>query len=169
MAILSSLGIEWQQLLAQAVNFAVIASLLTFFLYRPVLRALDERRERVRMAMEHADRMERQAKEFEKIRLEKLKAIDQEAAELQSRMKKDVEETRQHLLATADREAKAIVARAERERQEAEQRMEHAFQERAVSLITSLASKVLQREFTPADTDRIAASIEKDLSAQKRA
>lgn len=169
MAILSSLGIEWQQLLAQAVNFGVIALLLTVFLYRPVLRALDERRERVRMAMEHADRMERQAKEFEVVRMEKLKAIDQEAAELQSRMKKDVEETRQHLLATADREAKAIIARAERERTEAEDRMEKAFQERAVSLITSLASKVLQREFTPADTDRIAASLEKDLATRIRA
>ncbi len=168
MAILTSLGIEWQQLLAQAVNFGIIASLLTVFMYRPVLRALDERRERVRMAMEHADRMERQAKEFEQLRLDKLKAVDQEAAELHSRMKKDVEETRQNLLATADREAKAIIARAERERSEAESRMEKAFQERAVALITSLASKVIQREFTPADTDRIAASLEKDLASSVR-
>lgn len=168
MEILSSLGIEWQQLLAQAVNFGVIASLLTFFLYRPVLRLLDERRDRVRTAMEQADRMSVQAKEFEVVRQEKLKAIDHEAAELHARMKQDVESTRQNLLATADREAKAIVARAERERIEAESRMEKAFQERAVALITSLAAKVLQREFTPADTDRIAATLEKDLAANTR-
>lgn len=168
MAILSSLGIEWQQLLAQAVNFAVIASVLTFFLYKPVLRLLDERRERVRKAMEQADRMEQQTKEFEKIRLEKLKAIDQEAAELSARMKQDVEQSRTQLLASAEREAQSIVSKATREMSDAQERLERDFQERAVSLITTLAAKVIRREFTPADQERIVSALEKDLPSQLR-
>lgn len=55
----AAFGVNWKLLLIQAVNFGLLLSALTYFLYKPMMRIIDERREKVaegvRMA-EEADR-----------------------------------------------------------------------------------------------------------------
>jgi len=46
-ALFSAFGVDWHLLLIQAVNFAILLAALTYFLYRPILRIIDERRETV--------------------------------------------------------------------------------------------------------------------------
>jgi len=43
----AAFGVNWKLLLVQAVNFGLLLSALTYFLYKPVLRMIDERREKV--------------------------------------------------------------------------------------------------------------------------
>ncbi len=43
----TAFGIDWHLLLIQAVNFGLLLSALTYLLYKPVLRIIDERRETV--------------------------------------------------------------------------------------------------------------------------
>ena len=40
-------GINWKLLLIQAVNFGVLLTALTYFLYRPVMKIIDERRAKI--------------------------------------------------------------------------------------------------------------------------
>lgn len=51
----SAFGIEWQLLLAQAVNFGIVLFALTYFLYRPVLRLLAERQEKIAKGVQDAE------------------------------------------------------------------------------------------------------------------
>lgn len=57
--LITAFGLDWRLLLIQGVNFAVLLAALSYFLYKPVLKMIDERREKiaegVRMA-EEADR-----------------------------------------------------------------------------------------------------------------
>ena len=46
-ALFSAFGVDWHLLLIQAVNFGLLLVALTYFLYRPILRIIDERREKV--------------------------------------------------------------------------------------------------------------------------
>ncbi|HEV3245322.1 MAG TPA: F0F1 ATP synthase subunit B [Candidatus Paceibacterota bacterium] len=46
-ALFSAFGVDWHLLVIQAVNFALLLFALTYFLYRPILRIIDERREKV--------------------------------------------------------------------------------------------------------------------------
>lgn len=46
-ALFSAFGVDWHLLIIQAVNFALLLALLTYFLYRPILKVIDERREKV--------------------------------------------------------------------------------------------------------------------------
>ena len=59
-------GVDWHLLLIQAVNFALLLAVLTYFLYRPILRIIDERREKVaegvRIAQHGADQKLEDAK-----------------------------------------------------------------------------------------------------------
>ncbi len=60
-ALFAAFGIDWRLLIIQAVNFALLLSVLTYFLYRPVLKIIDERRakiaESVRISQEAAQRL----------------------------------------------------------------------------------------------------------------
>src|ERR1700722_20302035 len=46
-ALFSAFGVDWHLLVIQAVNFVLLLAALTYFLYRPILRIIDERREKV--------------------------------------------------------------------------------------------------------------------------
>ena len=46
-ALFSAFGVDWHLLLIQAVNFVLLLIALTYFLYKPILRIIDERRETV--------------------------------------------------------------------------------------------------------------------------
>ena len=45
--VLSTFGIDWRLLIVNAVNFALVLLALWYFLYAPVMRMLESRRERV--------------------------------------------------------------------------------------------------------------------------
>lgn len=45
--LITTFGLDWRLLLIQAVNFGVLLAALTYLLYRPVLRLIDERREKI--------------------------------------------------------------------------------------------------------------------------
>lgn len=54
-AIVSTFGIDWHELVLQSINFAILIVLLWYFLYRPILRIIDARREKVAEGVRIAD------------------------------------------------------------------------------------------------------------------
>jgi len=49
------IGINWQWLLAFVINFVILLALLGIFLYKPVLKMVDERSNRIKESMEQAE------------------------------------------------------------------------------------------------------------------
>ncbi|MBV9159505.1 MAG: F0F1 ATP synthase subunit B [Candidatus Kaiserbacteria bacterium] len=58
-ALFSAFGLDWHLLLIQAVNFGVLLVVLTYFLYRPILNIIDERREKVAEGVRTAEEASR--------------------------------------------------------------------------------------------------------------
>ena len=56
--LLDNLGINWELLLSQAVNFALLLIVLRIFVYKPVLKLLRDRRERIEGGLIKADEAE---------------------------------------------------------------------------------------------------------------
>ncbi|MBI2861418.1 MAG: F0F1 ATP synthase subunit B [Chloroflexi bacterium] len=57
---MEGLGINLPSLIAQAVNFGLLLLLLYLFLYKPVLRMLDERGKRIQESMENAEAVKKE-------------------------------------------------------------------------------------------------------------
>lgn len=168
MDILTKLGINWQLLIAQIVNFAIIAGVLTYFVYRPVLNLLDARRERIRKAMEDVERIENQKKDMEELRTKRLTEADQEAGTLLEEAKKQGEQTRDDIIAAAKREADEMIAKG-RQLIAAERRQAYEeVHQNLAQLIIKLTEKILEREFTPADQKRLVTTLEKELPKTQR-
>ena len=61
--LLSQFGINWTLLIAQMVNFAVLVWVLAKFVYKPVIRVLDERRERIENSLTQAKSIEQKSRD----------------------------------------------------------------------------------------------------------
>ena len=58
---LSALGINGAQLLAQGINFIILFILLGVFAYKPIMKMMDERSNRIKESMEQAEKIKQQA------------------------------------------------------------------------------------------------------------
>jgi F-type H+-transporting ATPase subunit b len=108
-AITGTLGLNWNGLIWQTLNFIVLLVLLRIFLYKPVVAMLDARAQRVRESMEQADQARRAAEQAEADRQSLLAETRREAEQIRSR---------------ADEQAKRILADAESRAHERQQQIE---------------------------------------------
>ena len=81
-AILTTFGIDWRLLLINAINFGLLLLLLWYFLYGPILRMLEERRERVARGVADAEAAEARLREIEASRSARLAEAGKEADEV---------------------------------------------------------------------------------------
>ena len=163
MELLSKLGIDWALLIAQIVNFAILVGVLTFFVYRPILNVLDARREKIRKAMEDAKSIENQKKELEVHRAAELHRIDQECGAFMEKTKQQAEKMKQEILASARTEADAALAKGRKQLDDERSRVFADVQTVLSSMIIKMTEKIIEREFSKADQDRILHSLEKEL------
>lgn len=147
---MGSIGIDWQVLLAQLINFAILFGLLFFLLYKPVRRMLDERTARIRESMEQTEQIKERLAQTEEQVKEQLEAargegqgILAQAAQMGERLKEEAREE-------AKRDAEVIVARArteiERERDEAIEELRRQFVDLAITAAEKVVSETLDRE-----------------------
>lgn len=168
MELLTKLGINWQLLLAQIVNFLVVMGVLGYFLYRPILNLLDARAERIRKAMEDAKRIENQAQELAKIREEEMKRLDRESGEHFARIRKEATELQTELAANAKREADAMIQGALKRIDEERRLMMEDVLKTVNGMIVRMTEKLLEREFSAADQKRIQEQLTAELPKMVR-
>ena len=59
----ATFGVNWKLLLIQALNFGALLAILTYFLYKPILRIIDERREKIAEGVRTAEAATRRLEE----------------------------------------------------------------------------------------------------------
>jgi len=163
MELLTKLGINWQLLIAQIVNFAIVVGVLGYFIYKPFLNLLDTRAERIRKAMEGAKHVENQMKEMDALRLEEMKKLDKESGAYFERVRKEVEVMRDELMLNAKKEAEGILQNAMRRIDEERRAMMEDVMKTVNKVVISMTEKILEREFSAADQERIAKNLVTDL------
>ncbi len=165
MELIDTLGIDLGMFIAQLINFTILILALSVFVYRPILRLLDDRRERVRKSMEDAKAIENQKRELDEFKMEQMRKIDQETGTFLENAKKQAEALKKDILAGAEREATALLQKAKAQLDEERSRMVGDLQSTLASAVVKLSQKVIEREFSKADQDRILTSAQKELPA----
>src|SRR5512137_2264312 len=108
----ASLGINLPLLLAFVINFIILLALLGKFLYKPVLKMLDERAQKVKESMEWAESIKR---DYEQAKAEVQKQIEkgrQEAQGIITQAFQTGEALKEEARKEASGQAKAIVEKA---------------------------------------------------------
>ena len=110
---MDALGIEWTLLLAQIVNFGILIILLRMFLYQPVLKMLNARKERIAQSMKDAERVSAAAREAEQDKAKVLEQVRREAQEIRAQATRDAEKIAQDVRGRAEQEATDIRMKAQ--------------------------------------------------------
>ena len=137
------------------ITFLVLLALLAKFAWRPLLDALERRQESIRKSLDDA----RHAKqELERLQSESQRILAQartEAETIITRTRDDASRFREELRQKAQQEASAIVKNAERQIELETARALQQIRHEAVDLSVAIASKLLQRNVSKEDNERL--------------
>lgn len=150
-------------------TFLILVGLLAKFAWKPLLAALDDRQHSIRKALDDA----RKAKqELEAIHAESAKLLAQartEAAEIVSRSRSDADRFREEMKDKARAEAAGLMRNAERQIELETTRALQQIRQEAVDISVSIASKLLQRNVSKEDNERLIEETFKQLEATRDA
>ena len=158
-------GFDTVHFVAQLLSFLLVTVLLKQFAYDPILRVLEERRQRIAQSLADADRVKA---ELAKVEARRGEILD-EAARQASRL---IEEARTVATRIADAErlkamdsAESILSQAHETALLEQTRMREELKRETARLVVSMTGTVLGRMLTHEDQDRMAGETERILSA----
>jgi F-type H+-transporting ATPase subunit b len=105
--------IDWFTVCAQALNFLILVWLLKRFLYKPIIRAIDEREKRIASELADAKAKKAEAKKDRDDFQHKNEEFDQQRAALLSKATDEAKTERQRLLDEARKDADSLRAKRE--------------------------------------------------------
>lgn len=119
----SQLGVNLPMLAAQAVNFAVLLTVLTLFVYRPLMKAMEERRKKIELGIKGAELAEEKLAEAERMGEEKIKEAGGQAIKIIGQAEAKADSRGQEIMAAASQKSEALLADAKltAERKKAEE------------------------------------------------
>ncbi len=142
---MAELGINGPLLAAFVINFIILLVLLGKFLYKPVLKTLDERAQKIRESMEWAETTKR---EYEQAQVEVQKQIEkgrQEAQAIIAQALQKGEGLKEEARKEAAEQAKVIVEIARAEIGAERDRMVEDLRKEFVSLLVLASEKVIRQ------------------------
>jgi F-type H+-transporting ATPase subunit b len=116
--ILTTFGIDWHLLVINAVNFGLLLAGLTYFLYGPVTRMLEERRKVVAEGVEAARQAQAVRDEVAASRNDKLAAAGKEADTIVSAARTAASAREREIVAMGEANAAQIIEQGKREADE---------------------------------------------------
>lgn len=96
----------------QLINTGVLVALLSYILYSPVVKFLDNRTKRVEGSIKQAEEMLENAEKMKALYEEKLKGIDEERIQILEAANKRAKDMESEIISSARKEASTIKARA---------------------------------------------------------
>lgn len=152
----SKLGIDWRLLAAQVVNFGILLFLLQRFLYRPMLKMLDERKLRIAEGLAQAEEAAQARRDAEEWRATEAAKLHREADKVLLQAKTQAEKMRADILAQGLAEAQRIREQTKRDLERERARVFSETQKELAGLAIFAAEKVLERSITDAETKKAA-------------
>ena len=162
---LEGLGINPTFLLSQIVNFLILFAGLYFLLWKPILKMLDQRKERIQQGLEDAERAreerERAQAEFNK----RLEEAAQERERIITRAREEAQEERKAILAEAEQEAERVLIGAREEAQSERGRILEALRGQVAVLAIAAANRLIGEALDEERQRRLVAEFFSGISA----
>lgn len=166
MGLIEALGLDWRIFLAQLFNFAILVWVLRRFAYQPVMKILEERRQKIDRGLSDSEAAALRLEEAEKENKKIILTARQEALGILEEARLKAEEAQKEIIAKAQEEIGEIMNK-ERAKIAAEksQSLEQIKEELAALVLESL-TKFLGENVNDARDQEIIAKIVNNLKKQ---
>ena len=149
------------------VIFLILLTLLAKFAWGPLLQALEARQESIRRSLDDAAKAKL---ELERLQTESHRILAEARSEAESivaRTREDANRLRDEMRQRAQQDAANIVKNAEKQIELETNRALQQIRHEAVDLSVAIASKLLQRNVSKADNERLIEETFRQLEAQR--
>lgn len=147
---MTQLGVNLPTLIVYLVNFLILLGVLYVFAYKPLLRAMDQRSERIRESLAAADRARQEAASSQAAIQEQLNEARREGQRLLDQAREAAERYREEEMGRARAEAEAFIERARadirRERDAALEEVRLGFGDLAITAAERVIRRSLDRQ-----------------------
>ena len=143
-ALLSTFGIDWRLIVIQTVNFAVVLAVLYFFLFKPLLKMLAERKEKIAKGIADAEAAERVRLEIDASRSGILSAAEREAEGVVARAVEEGKGERTAMVKNAQERSEALLAEARAQAEEAKRKALADSEKDVARMAVLAAEKILK-------------------------
>ncbi|QYY36616.1 F0F1 ATP synthase subunit B [Ruficoccus sp. ZRK36] len=155
--------VEWHLLLAQGINFILVAIVLWKFAFKPVVSTLDSRKKKIEDGLQYAEEMKTRLAEAEKQYAEKMKDAAVDGAKI-------IEEARANAKTYLEKQTQEAVTKAEtiinkgHESVELERKqMLNELRREVAQLVVQTSGKVLNRDLSGEEKTRFSEAAAKEL------
>ena len=142
--LVSQLGINWQLLLSQAVNFALLLIVLRIFVYKPMLKLLHDRRDKIEGGLIKAEEAETRLREVDEIGKGKIKHAEAEALGILKKTELEAKTLEEKLLAEVKRKEEEAVASTATRLRSQEDESRRAMEKEAAALVRQAIVKTVE-------------------------
>jgi len=142
----TAFGIDWRLLVIQAINFALLLSALTYFLYRPILRIIDERQKKVADGVRTAELADQKLADAKVEGDEMVGRAAREAEGLVATARARAEERSAEIVKLAEERAQATLKDAQVRAEEAERAALKKSQQEIARAAMLAAEKILREK-----------------------
>jgi F-type H+-transporting ATPase subunit b len=148
--------------------FVIVLIVLGKFAWGPVLALLQQREEFIHRSLSDAKRDREEAEARLKDYAAKLQSAQREAVAILEEARRDAERLREELRGRAKTEADTLIRNAERQVQLETTRALQQIRQEAVDLSVAIASRLLQRNISKEDNERLIADALKQIESSAR-
>lgn len=141
---MDKLGIEPTQLLAQVINFLIFFVVLAKFLYKPILKVLDQRKKLIEESLANSQKIKDELDKLEEDKKKILKKVADEGFKILEEEKKSAQKKQDEILKKAEDESQKILEKSESRIKAREEEMMEAVKKRAVEVGSDIAKKILE-------------------------
>lgn len=144
--LIQAFGIDIKLITVQIINFIILLGLLSYFLYKPVLKLLDEREQKITQGIKDAEAaaVAKQSADTEKQAI--VSAAHQEATTIASHATEHARASADEIVATAHEKANEIAHKAQEEAAELKKQTIKASEAEVAKTAILAAEKVLRNQ-----------------------
>lgn len=142
---MESIGVDVKILIAQVVNFFILFAVLSWVLYKPILKILDERKKKIESSLKTAEETQKKSEELNHDIDEKLAIAKKEALEIINNAKSESEKIKTEMTASANKEVEFLMKKAEQRILEQKAELKAELRSETAQLVIETTQKILAK------------------------
>jgi F-type H+-transporting ATPase subunit b len=157
--LLGNLGIDWRLFIAQTINFLLVLWLLNRFVFKRIIKHLEERRSKIEQGLELTEKAKREIGRIDEARSRELEKARTEAEKILSNARSGASEKEKAALVVARAEAEKIMLKAREEAQKEKKEAVLGAKSEIQKLSSLIAEKILGRSVKEEDQEESAKEV----------
>ncbi len=147
--------IQIPQIIFQMINFGVVFGALSYLLYKPVLKILEERSNKIKQAQEEAEATIKEKAELEELKKKIKKDAESEAAQIIDDARKSAEAQADTMLADAKQRAKKEISQMQAAFEDEKKKQAEDMRKEFNTAVLNVSAKIMGKSFDKKTHEKI--------------